>query len=121
MIQELEVAGARAAHDDARDMNPDIEPGGFVEEPMESVGFGRIAAQQAKQVIVQKVREAERAQVVEAYKDRVGKMVSGLVKRVDRNGVYMDLGSNAEGFVPRTDMIPREQAQAAGSRQGVPE
>ena len=62
--------------------------GGFVEEPMESVDFGRIAAQQAKQVIVQKVREAERAQVVEAYKDRVGQLVSGVVKRVDRNGIY---------------------------------
>ena len=78
---------------------------------MESVAFGRIAAQQAKQVIVQKVREAERAQVVDAYRDRVGTMVSGLVKRVDRNGLYIDLGSNAEGFVPRTDMIPREQAK----------
>jgi len=75
---------------------------------MESVAFGRIAAQQAKQVIVQKVREAERAQVVDAYQDRVGQLVSGVVKRVDRNGIYVDLGGNAEGFVPRTDMIPRE-------------
>ncbi len=108
---ELEVPERELRMDDARDINPAIEPGGFVEEPMESVGFGRIAAQQAKQVIVQKVREAERAQVVDAYKDRVGTMVSGLVKRVDRNGLYIDLGSNAEGFVPRTDMIPREQAK----------
>ena len=88
-----------------------IEIGGFVEQPIESVAFGRIAAQQAKQVIVQKVREAERAQVVDAYKDRVGTLVSGVVKRVDRNGIYVDLGSNAEGFVPRTDMIPREQVK----------
>ncbi len=108
---ELEVPERELRMDDARDLNPTIEPGGFVEEPMESVGFGRIAAQQAKQVIVQKVREAERAQVVDAYRDRVGTMVSGLVKRVDRNGLYIDLGSNAEGFVPRTDMIPREQAK----------
>jgi transcription termination/antitermination protein NusA len=57
------------------------------------------------------VREAERAQVVEQYRDRVGQLVSGVVKRVDRNGIYVDLGSNAEGFVPRTDMIPREQAK----------
>ncbi len=84
---------------------------GYVEEPVESVIFGRIAAQQAKQVIVQKVREAERAQVVDAYQERVGTLVSGVVKRVDRNGIYIDLGSNAEGFVPRTDMIPREQAK----------
>ncbi len=83
----------------------------IVEQPIESVAFGRIAAQQAKQVIVQKVREAERAQVVDAYRDRVGTLVGGVVKRVDRNGIYIDLGSNAEGFVPRTDMIPREQAK----------
>ena len=75
---------------------------------MESVGFGRIAAQQAKQVIVQKVREAERAQVVEAYQERIGQLVSGIVKRVDRNGIFVDLGGNAEGFVSRIDMIARE-------------
>jgi N utilization substance protein A len=57
------------------------------------------------------VRAAPPAQVVDAYKDRVGQLVSGVVKRVDRNGLYVDLGSNAEGFVPRTDMIPREQAK----------
>src|SRR5665213_3018676 len=108
---ELENPSAELRLDDAHDLSADAEPGGFVEESMESVAFGRIAAQQAKQVIVQKVREAERAQVVDAYRDRVGTMVSGLVKRVDRNGLYIDLGSNAEGFVPRTDMIPREQAK----------
>ena len=107
--------------DDALDLDKDAEPGGFVEQPMESVAFGRIAAQQAKQVIVQKVREAERAQVVEPYKDRVGTLVSGVVKRVDRNGIFVDLGGNAEGFVSRSDMIPREAAQAAGPRQGLPE
>ena len=108
---ELEVPERELRLEDALDIDPAAEPGGFVEEPMESVAFGRIAAQQAKQVIVQKVREAERAQVVEAYSDRVGQLVSGVVKRVDRNGIYVDLGSNAEGFVPRTDMIPREQAK----------
>ncbi len=108
---ELEAPERELRLDDARDLDPKVEPGGFVEQPMESVAFGRIAAQQAKQVIVQKVREAERAQVVDAYKDRVGQLVSGVVKRVDRNGIYVDLGSNAEGFVPRTDMIPREQVK----------
>jgi N utilization substance protein A len=108
---ELEVPERELRLEDGRDIDPVVEPGGFVEQPMESVAFGRIAAQQAKQVIVQKVREAERAQVVEQYRDRVGQLVSGVVKRVDRNGIYVDLGSNAEGFVPRTDMIPREQAK----------
>src|SRR5580765_6791199 len=106
--KELEVPEREWRLEDALDADPKAEVGGFVEQPMESVAFGRIAAQQAKQVIVQKVREAERAQVVDAYRDRVGQLVSGVVKRVDRNGIYVDLGGNAEGFVPRTDMIPRE-------------
>jgi N utilization substance protein A len=109
--KELEVPERELRLDDGRDLDANAEVGGFVEQPMESVAFGRIAAQQAKQVIVQKVREAERAQVVEAYKDRTGQLVSGVVKRVDRNGIYVDLGNNAEGFVPRTDMIPRELAK----------
>src|SRR5882757_892992 len=107
--KELEVPERELRLDDGRDIDSAVEIGGFVEQGMESVAFGRIAAQQAKQVIVQKVREAERAQVVDAYHDRVGQLVSGVVKRVDRNGIYVDLGSNAEGFVPRTDMIVREQ------------
>src|SRR6202050_3796830 len=109
--KELEVPERELRLEDGLDVDPNVEVGGYVEQPMESVAFGRIAAQQAKQVIVQKVREAERAQVVEQYRDRVGQLVSGVVKRVDRNGIYVDLGSNAEGFVPRTDMIPREQAK----------
>src|ERR1700726_571248 len=108
---ELEVPERELRLDDAIELDPKVEVGGFVEQPIESVAFGRIAAQQAKQVIVQKVREAERAQVVDAYRERVNTLVSGVVKRVDRNGIYVDLGSNAEGFVPRTDMIPREQAK----------
>src|SRR5271170_3647167 len=107
--REIENPDAELRLEDGLDLDPNTAPGQYVEEPMESVGFGRIAAQQAKQVIVQKVREAERAQVVEQYKDRTGQLVSGVVKRIDRNGIYVDLGSNAEGYVPRSDMIPREQ------------
>ncbi|MDX1517535.1 MAG: transcription termination factor NusA, partial [Woeseiaceae bacterium] len=105
---ELEFPDRELRMIDAVDIDPDAQPGGFVEVPMESVEFGRIAAQTAKQVIVQKVREAEREQVIEEYKDREGELLSGLVKRVDRNGVYIDLGGNAEGFVPRDQMVPRE-------------
>jgi N utilization substance protein A len=93
---------------DARNENPDIQVDDYIEEPMKSVEFGRIAAQTAKQVIVQKVREAERNQVVDAYKDRVGEMVSGVVKRAERGSVIMDLGNNAEAIIPREEMIPRE-------------
>ena len=105
---ELETPDRELRMIDALDIDADAEPGGYVEVPMESVDFGRIAAQTAKQVIVQKVREAEREQVVEEYKEREGEMLSGLVKRVDRNGVYIDLGGNAEGFVARDQMVPRE-------------
>ncbi len=107
--RELENIDAELRLDDAIDISKDAEVGGYVEEPMESAAFGRIAAQQAKQVIVQKVREAERAQVVDQFKDRVNTLVSGTVKRIDRNGIYVDLGNNAEGFVPRSEMIAREQ------------
>ena len=105
---ELEFPDRELRMIDAVDVDESAEPGGFVEVPMESVEFGRIAAQTAKQVIVQKVREAEREQVVEEYQEREGELLSGLVKRVDRNGVYIDLGGNAEGFVARDQMVPRE-------------
>src|SRR5580765_3314590 len=107
--REIENPEAELRLEDGLDIDKATAPGQYVEQPMESAAFGRIAAQQAKQVIVQKVREAERAQVVEQYQDRVGTLVSGVVKRIDRNGIYVDLGSNAEGFVPRSDMIVREQ------------
>jgi len=105
---ELETPDCELRMIDALDVDENAEPGGFVEVPMDSVVFGRIAAQTAKQVIVQKVREAEREQVVEEFQGREGEMLSGLVKRVDRNGVYIDLGGNAEGFVARDQMVPRE-------------
>ena len=108
---ELENPDTELRMIDAVDIDPGAEPGGYVEVPIDSVAFGRIAAQTAKQVIVQKVREAERQKVVEEFKDRVGEMLSGVVKRVDRNGIYVDLGSNAEGFIPREHGIPREPAR----------
>ncbi len=92
----------------AKAKDEDIQVGDFTEEPLGSVEFGRIAAQSAKQVIMQKVREAERKQVFDAYINRVGEMVIGFVKKVERGHVLMDLGGNAEGFIPRDEMIPRE-------------
>ena len=106
--ESLEAPTRQVSLKDAKEKHPDIEIGQFIEESMPSVEFGRIAAQAAKQVIVQKVREAERAQVIDAYEDRVGEMVSGVVKRSERSGVIMDLGNNAEAFIPREDLIPRE-------------
>ncbi|MBT6274430.1 MAG: transcription termination/antitermination protein NusA [Chromatiales bacterium] len=99
----------------ARETNPDVELWAYIEESMESVAFGRIAAQTAKQVIVQKVREAERAQVVDAYQDRVGELITGLVKRIERGNVVLDLGGNAEAAIMRDELIPRE-AMRPGDR-----
>ena len=97
---------AQIAPDDPRAAG--LEIGDTIEQPVASVDFGRIAAQTAKQVIVQKVREAERAQVVEEYQPRVGELVSGTVKKVGRDNVIVDLGSNAEGLLLREHLIPRE-------------
>ncbi len=97
---------------------PEIQLGDFVEEPIDSVEFGRIAAQTAKQVIVQKVREAERRKVIDAYTDREGSLVMGQVKRVERGNVYVDLGDNAEGFIPREEMIPRESVRPGDRVRG---
>ena len=93
---------------DAIDINKDAQPGEYVEEEIDSVDFDRIGAQIAKQVIVQKVREAEKQKTIEQYKDKVGEIISGVVKRMDRNGFYIDIGNNAEAFLPRKEMIAKE-------------
>jgi N utilization substance protein A len=92
----------------ARLDNPDVQVGDVVEEEIESVDFGRIAAQTAKQVIIHKVREAERRKIVEAYKSRVGELITGIVKRIEKGSVYLDLGGHVEAYIAREDMIPRE-------------
>jgi len=103
---------------DAVEINPDIALGDFIEEPAENAEFGRIAAQAAKQVIVQRVREAERQQVVDSYADRVGELVTGIVKRVERGNVFLDLGGNAEAFIARDKAIPRENVRAGDRVRG---
>jgi N utilization substance protein A len=94
--------------DQAQAKNPDITIGEVWEEKIENTEFGRIAAQTAKQVIVQKVREAERDLVVAEYRVKMGKLVSGTVKKVTRESILVDLGGNAEAMLPRDQMIPRE-------------
>lgn len=103
---------------EAQARNPNISEGEWLEEPIESVNFDRIGAQTAKQVIVQKIREAERAQIVEAYQDRQGELISGVVKRVDRGNVILDLGGNAEAMIPREEMIARESVRPGDRLRG---
>lgn len=98
--------------------NPDIEVGDFIEDEIESVEFGRISAQAAKQVIIHKVREAERKKVADAYMDRVGELVTGVIKRIEKGSVYIDLGGNADAFIPREHMIPRETVRVGDRIRG---
>ncbi len=106
--EEMEFPSAQITVSAAQLDQPELQVGDFVEEQVESVEFGRIAAATAKQVIVQKVREAERAQIVDAYLSRVGELVNGQVKKVNRDAVIVDLGNNAEALLSRDEWIPRE-------------
>ncbi len=105
--------------DAARFDEPSMELGDYVEEQIESIKFDRITTQTAKQVIVQKVREAERAQVVEQFLEFEGTIVTGVVKKVNRDSIILDLGNNAEGVLYREDMLPRESFRAGDRVKGL--
>jgi N utilization substance protein A len=107
VVEEVEDPNIQIHLDLARDKNPDAEPGDFIAEQLPPMDFGRIAAQSAKQVIVQKVREAERDRQYEEFRDRVGEIVNGTVKRVEYGNVIVDLG-RGEGIIRRDEQIPRE-------------
>ncbi|MGR9051214.1 MAG: transcription termination factor NusA [Gammaproteobacteria bacterium] len=114
----LEFPESQILLEDASKGNPDIQVGDFVEEQIESVEFGRIAAQTAKQVIIHKVREAERRKIVDAYVDRVGELITGIVKRIEKGNVFLDLGGHVEAFIAREDMIPRESVRIGDRVRG---
>ncbi len=105
---EMALLGTQFTLEEAHEKDPNLKAGDSFEEQIENVGFGRIAAQTAKQVIVQKVREAERAQVVEQYEKRIGELINGTVKKVTRDNIIVDLGNNAEGLMPREELVGRE-------------
>ncbi|WP_406663767.1 transcription termination factor NusA [Gallaecimonas sp. GXIMD1310] len=102
-LKEVSLSAARAMEE-----NDALQAGEYVEEQIDSITFDRITTQTAKQVILQKVREAERAQVVEQFEDSVGELVTGTVKKANRDTVVLDLGSNAEAVLFRDEMLPRE-------------
>jgi len=105
---EFEDPAYQVTEDMPQAVEANAKIGDVLEEKIDSIEFGRIAAQTAKQVIVQQVREAERAQVVDAYRERLGEIISGTVKKVTRDNVIVDLGNNAEALLAREDIIPRE-------------
>ena len=97
--------------EEAEERAPGSKFGDILEEQIESANFGRIAAQTVRQVISQKVREAERNQIAIEYEQRIGQLISGVVKRSGRDSIILDLGNNAEAVIPRTGMLPRETAR----------
>lgn len=105
---ELESTSYQISLSDARERSPSIQVGERIEEPTPSVEFGRIAAQTARQVIMQKVREAERQQVVDQFQNKLGQLVYGTVKKTTRDNIIIDLGGKAEAFMPRNEMLPNE-------------
>jgi len=106
--EEYTTEGSQLTLEQAKEKNPELEIGGTWEEKIDNIEFGRIAAQTAKQVIVQKVREAERDIIIAEYVDKVDSLISGTVKKVTRDSVLVDMGGNAEGLLAREHMIPRE-------------
>jgi N utilization substance protein A len=107
VVEEVEEHGRQIALPDAKARNEAAKIGDFVTEPLPPIEFGRIAAQSAKQVIVQKVRDAERDRMYEEYINRIGEIVNGTVKRVEYGNVIVDLG-RGEAIIRRDELIPRE-------------
>jgi len=107
VVETVTMEATQISLEEARRRNPAAQPGDFIAEPLPPLDFGRVAAQNAKQVIVQKVREAERERQYDEYKDRVGEIVNGIVKRVEYGNIVVDLG-RAEAIVRRDETLPRE-------------
>ena len=107
VVDQVENDSSQIAVEDAKRRNPAAQVGDYIAEALPPLEYGRIAAQSAKQVIVQKVREAERDRQYQEYKDRIGDIVNGIVKRVEYGNVVVDLG-RGEAIVRRDEMLPRE-------------
>ena len=108
VAEEIENETTQITLDVAKGRKEDAVIGEFLVDPLPPIDFGRIAAQTAKQVIVQKVREAERKRQFAEFKDRIGEVVNGMIKRVEFGNVIVDLGGRAEGIIRRDECIPRE-------------
>ncbi|WP_269497520.1 transcription termination factor NusA [Castellaniella sp. S9] len=107
----LQEPDQQELHSEAQEIVPGIQEGEYIEEPLEPVEFGRIGAQAAKQAILQKIRDAEREQVLNDFLDRGETIVSGTVKRLDKGDAIIEIGK-VEARLPRTEMIPKENIRA---------
>jgi N utilization substance protein A len=113
------LLGSQWTTEESAEVDTSLKVGDVYEIKIENEGFGRISAQAAKQIIVQKVRDAERARIVDTYRERIGEMVSGTVKKVTRDALIIDLGNNAEAVLPREEMIGREAFRLADRVRAV--
>jgi N utilization substance protein A len=107
VVDQVENSSNQISLEDARRANPGAQVGDTIADTLPPLEYGRIAAQSAKQVIVQKVREAERDRQYQEFKDRIGDIVNGIVKRVEYGSVIVDLG-RGEAIIRRDEMLPRE-------------
>ncbi|KKD60950.1 transcription elongation factor NusA [Grimontia sp. AD028] len=119
VVEEVALPTREITLEAAQFEDETLDLGGFVEDEIESVTFDRITTQTAKQVIVQKVREAERAQVVEQFMDNEGELITGVVKKVNRDVIIVDLGNNAEAAIQRDDQLPRENFRPGDRVRGL--
>ncbi len=119
VVEEVTQPTREITLEAAKYEEPEIELGGFIEDQIESVTFDRITTQTAKQVIVQKVREAERAMVVDQFREQLGEIITGVVKNLNRDNITLDLGNNAEAVILREDMLPRENFRPGDRVRGV--
>lgn len=119
VVENVEYPTKEISFDAANYDDETVQLGDYMEDQIESVTFDRITTQTAKQVIVQKVREAERAQIVEQFIDNEGELVTGVVKKVNRDSVIVDLGNNAEAVILREDQLPRENFRSGDRVRGL--
>jgi N utilization substance protein A len=108
VVETVEFPDRELTLEEARTRSPNIEIGGRIEEPVASIGFGRIEAQTARQVILQKIREAERNLLAEQYRSKLGQLIYGTVKKTTRDNIIIELGGKAEAIMPRSEMLPNE-------------
>ena len=119
VVDEVKVPTKEITLEAAKFEDPNIQLGDYVEDQIESIAFDRIAMQTARQVISTKIREAERAKVVEQFRSEEGKIVTGTVKKVNRESIILDLGNKAEAVIMREDMLPRENFRPGDRVRGV--
>ncbi|MBN1282143.1 MAG: transcription termination/antitermination protein NusA [Proteobacteria bacterium] len=116
-VEQINDANTEMTLDEARQLDPEAQPGDSIGVKMDPSVFGRIAAQTAKQVIIQKVREAERNIVFEEYKGRLGELITGIVRRFEKGEMVVDLG-RTEAAVPKQEQVPSESYRAGERLQG---